>query len=305
MKQKRNSYNKEQNLRRIFRLLMSVFLCFSLLIPSACTNKSSSSGKAKSSSSKAVKSVSSAVSSKVVSKHASSLPASSSRPSSSKASSAAVSSAKPKFKVNNDGTKILDVKNIQQSPELPSGCEITSACIVLNYAGCSATKTDLLKYLKSCNKFYQADGKEYGPNPWKCFVGNPGSAKYGCYAPVIADTINLYLKATGKISQNHLAADLTGAPVSALYSNIDNGTPVIVWVTNGMCEPSFGDSWYLEDTKAPYKWITGEHCMVLIGYDGNKAILSDPLDKRGTVIYDKPLFEQRYKELFSQAVAIS
>ena len=37
----------------------------------------------------------------------------------------------------------LDVENIPQNPELPNGCEITSAAIVLNYLGFDIDKVTL------------------------------------------------------------------------------------------------------------------------------------------------------------------
>lgn len=186
-------------------------------------------------------------------------------------------------------------------PELQSGCEITAANIVLNYLGYNVSKTDLLKYLPSSNFFQTVNGKKYGPNPWKTFVGSPDTDHYGCYAPVIVNMMNEYmLNAKGR----HSAVDLTGTSAKNLYTYVDAGIPVIVWVTTGMQEPSFGDSWYLNDNGASYKWILKEHCMVLIGHNDTKAIFSDPLDKRGTVSYDKALFAQRYQALFSQAVAV-
>lgn len=186
-------------------------------------------------------------------------------------------------------------------PELQSGCEITAANIVLNYAGYNTSKTDLLKYLPHSNDFTTVGSKKYGPNPWKTFVGSPDTDRYGCYAPVLANTMNNYIL---NIQGKHTAYDLTGVSANDLYTCIDHGVPVIVWVTTGMQEPSFGDSWYLTDSGASYRWILKEHCMVLIGYNSTQAIFSDPLDKRGTVSYDKSLFAQRYQSLFSQAVAV-
>lgn len=200
---------------------------------------------------------------------------------------------------------MLTVQNIQQTPELESGCEIVAANIILNYAGLKVTKGDLLKYLPQNDHFTTKDGVKYGPNPWTTFAGKPDADRYGCYAPVIVNTINSCLSHLGNKKGNHMAVDISSAPMESLYENIDNGTPVIVWVTVGMQEPAFGDSWYLSDSGRPFQWIEKEHCMVLVGYDSKKAYFCDPLSNKNVVSYSKDLFEERYREMFMQAVAMS
>ena len=227
-------------------------------------------------------------------------PASSSPAPASSAGSAPGSRASSSQSSGKNGT-ILNVKNIQQKPELQSGCEVTAAAILLNYFGYDVTKTDLLSFLPNDDNFYEMDGKQYGPNPWKTFAGSPDTDRYGCYAPVIANTLNDYLLA---VDGRHVAYNLTGLSADKLYKCIDAGLPVVVWVTIGMAEPSGGRTWYLIDTGESYQWILKEHCMVLIGYTQTQAVFSDPYDARGTVSYDRSLFEQRYKQLYSQAVAL-
>ncbi len=207
----------------------------------------------------------------------------------------------PSSQGGGNSDKILSVKNIQQKPELQSGCEVTAATILLNYFGYDVTKTDLLPFLPSDSDFFEMNGKQYGPNPWKTFAGSPDTDRYGCYAPVISNLLNDYLLT---VDGRHVAYNLTGLSVDKLYKCVDAGLPVIVWVTTGMAEPSGGKSWYLIDTGENYQWILKEHCMVLIGHTQTQAVFSDPYDTRGTVSYDKALFEHRYQQLFSQAVAM-
>ena len=228
---------------------------------------------------------------------ASSKPSSSSAPSKINAAGGKTASSPD----SGTGEKILNVKNIQQTPELQSGCEVTAAAILLNYFGYDVTKTDLLPFLPNDNDFFEMNGKQYGPNPWKTFAGSPDTDRYGCYAPVISNVLNDYLLT---VSGRHVAYNLTGLSVDKLYKCVDAGLPVIVWVTIGMAEPSGGRSWYLIDTGENYQWILKEHCMVLIGHTQTQAVFSDPYDVRGTVSYDRSLFEKRYKQLFSQAVAM-
>ena len=197
--------------------------------------------------------------------------------------------------------KTLPVKNIQQLPELKAGCEVTSAAIVLNYLGYNIGKTGLAGYLNTDHNFITRNGGLYGPDPWISFVGSPMTDRYGCYAPVIVNMANGYLRS---VNSERKAVDLTGTAPSELYSYIDEGLPVIVWATVDMEKPSPGPEWNLNDTGESFQWLLGEHCLVLIGYTDGTAVFSDPLDERGTVTYDRSLFEKRYAQLYSQAVLI-
>lgn len=200
-----------------------------------------------------------------------------------------------------DSSKILPVSNIQQLPELKSGCEITSGAIVLKYFHFPVTKSSLLPYLSKSNDFRKINGKQYGPDPWKTFAGDPQQGSYGCYAPVLCDAINNYLLSAGS---GRCAYDITGTSADDLYDLVDHGMPVIVWVTSSMTDPQPGPTWYLQDTGKPFQWLLKEHVMVLIGYRGSKAVFSDPEDPKGTVSYDRALFEQRYRQMHSQAVIV-
>jgi uncharacterized protein YvpB len=199
------------------------------------------------------------------------------------------------------GEKIMNFNNIQQQPELPSGCEITSAAMVLNYFGCGVSKMELADYFPIGGMPHPSGGRMVGPNPWKVFAGSPTDSGYGCYAPVVTQAVNRYVTSAGR---NLKAVNLSGTETSGLIPFIDAGIPVIVWATISMKEPYAGDGWVLEDTGEAFRWLAREHCLVLIGYSGNDVVLSDPLDRRGTVRYDFALFEKRYRQLSCQAVVV-
>lgn len=208
--------------------------------------------------------------------------------------------AAPKNSPKKLSGKTLPVENILQMPELKAGCEVTSAAIVLNYFGCNVKKTELVDYLSMDNGFKTVNGQPYGPDPWKVFAGRPDD-KYGCYAPVITDMANRYLL---DAKSDLTAVDISGAAPLELYSCIDSGFPVVVWATTFLQEPSVGPEWYLNDTGEYYQWILREHCLVLKGYTEKTVTFCDPLDERGTVTYDRSLFELRYAQMYSQAVLI-
>lgn len=202
--------------------------------------------------------------------------------------------------IQNPSRRVLNVVNIQQMPELPAGCEITSTTIALNHVlGTSVSKMDMISYMPCMPEPING----VWDSPMNVFVGSPFSTRYGAYAPVICKTINNFLVENSFTDAT--VTDLSGSTLESLYSYIDNGTPVIIWGTLEMREPETGKTWLCQDGSS-FTWTRNEHCMVLIGYDtvADTVIISDPWDPRGTVEIDRALFESRYNSLFQQAVVI-
>lgn len=78
---------------------------------------------------------------------------------------------------------------------------------------------------------------------------------------------------------------------------------MLVWVTLRMGEPKKGESWYIDDD-TPFTWITGEHCMVLVGYNDKYYFFNDPMTG-GVVAYKKDISQQRFEVFGMQALRIS
>lgn len=209
---------------------------------------------------------------------------------------------KPAFK----RVDVANFENIQQLPNYPSGCEITSAAMALRYIGYKVSNYYLVKkFLPVSNNFYYKNGKKYGPDLNVTFAGNPSLNYYGCFAPVIVSTINKYLvsEKAPYVAKQLGVADIKKS-IDNLYKNIDNNTPVIVWATTEMQDVEYKTSWYLPNGQR-FNYPKHEHCLVLIGYDDTNVTLSDPFDKRKTVFYSRKLFEKRFSQLGSQAVIIT
>ena len=208
------------------------------------------------------------------------------------------SSSEPK----NSNRVILDVKNIQQKPELPKGSEITCATMVLNYYGFNVTKMDMLKYLPIVEA---PDANGVWPSPADAFVGNPKSdTGYGCYYSVIRKAIRDYLKAEKCTEYNPKMPD--GKNFADFYEEINKGNPVIIWATTDMKDVQLSnEGWKMEDSTTFY-WPTNEHALVLIGYDKDKdtAIFSDPLDPNGTVEYPTKTVNAVFEQLGKQALVL-
>ncbi len=184
----------------------------------------------------------------------------------------------------------LNVVCILQSPELPTGCEVTSLAIVLNYYGYNIDKCDLSEY-------YLDKGLIGETNPNDAFLGEPRyDDSYGCYAPVIVNCANYYLNGDRNV------INLTGTSFYDLLDYINNGVPVIVWATTNMVNSYYSTTWDLPDGE--FTWKANEHCLVITGYDYNSQLIfvADPV--AGNTEYDMNVFADRYEQMGCQAVII-
>ena len=118
-----------------------------------------------------------------------------------------------------------------------------------------------------------------------------------CFGESIATVKNASF--SFKAEANTAAAELN----ELCESYISSGIPVITWVTISMLDTYPAEKWRLENRKDFY-WPANEHCMLLIGYDGESCYFNDPYVGK-TVKYSKELAEKRYDELGKQAVVIA
>lgn len=104
---------------------------------------------------------------------------------------------------------LLDVPLIAQCPELPTGCEITSVTMMLQYKGCEVNKIDLANEMP----------KSSDPN--KGYSGNPfQTSGWTIYPPALIELITKY---AGD------ANDLTGS-IDMVYAALNINKPVVAWV---------------------------------------------------------------------------
>ena len=197
----------------------------------------------------------------------------------------------------------LSVNCILQKPELPTGCEVTSLAMLLNYLGYNADKVELSRnHLPKMQFYYNEDGALCGADFRSTFVGDPESEySYGCYAPCIVTAANSYLSAVGAGAQ---ARDITGTSLEELFDRIDSGSPVLIWITaDGLAASYLTETW-LTPEGYTVQWRRNEHCAVLTGYDCGAGVVyvSDPL--YGNTTYDMSLLRTRYGEMGCQCVVI-
>ena len=188
---------------------------------------------------------------------------------------------------------INNVITYYQFPSYPTGCESIALYILLKYYDINLSPMDIVDNLKKGPLPYYENDLVYGANPEKEFVGNPlDDSSYGVYNEPIKEVANLFKDS---------AISVSNFPFSEVLSLVKDGIPVLVWNTMGMSIPYYSSSWLDRETGEMITWIRGEHALVVIGYDNNNVIVSDPYT--GTIRYfDKYTFEQRYNFLGRRAI---
>lgn len=198
----------------------------------------------------------------------------------------------------------LPVQNILQKPELPNGCEITAATIVINYLGHPFDKCTLADVYLPQVEFIDVNGKRVGGDPDQVYCGNPRyrSGGYYCFAQPIVNACNAILD---EVDSPMTAKDITGASEQDLLSQLDAGRPVIAFATLSMgdavkYEPSKWQMMGSDQTHVPFLNL---HCVVLYGYDDNFIYIADPL--KGKIQCKRSSFMKAYQSIGSRAVVIT
>ncbi|WP_164918921.1 C39 family peptidase [Caproiciproducens sp. NJN-50] len=198
--------------------------------------------------------------------------------------------------------KIIDVPYISQQGTLATGCELVSSMMILKYYGYDVTADEIIRRTPQSD-LTQSNNGLTGAHPSEAFIGDPHSPNgFGCYAPVIASVMNSFFERDG----TKKAVDVTGTDLESLIHNyIEHDTPVIIWATSNMKQPRAGKSWTIENTGDTFQWISGEHCLVLVGYDQDSYYFNDPYESNGLIAFEKGIVEDRFQTLGQQAVVVS
>ena len=195
---------------------------------------------------------------------------------------------------------LLDVPYISQKELLPTGCEIISALMLLQYYGYDITADQFIDMYLDTGAFWRENGKLRGRDPAAVFMGDPKTVNgYGCFAPVIVNSLN-------RILQDGMVAQETGQTSLETLTNeyLKRGVPVLVWASIEMREVLPGTAWTIWPSGEEFIWPRNEHCLVLAGYDEESFYFNDPYEGKGVAAYPKALAERRFLELGRQSVAI-
>ena len=167
-----------------------------------------------------------------------------------------------------------------QLPDYPAGCEPVSLTIMLDAYSYDIGMPGIMLYFKrSDNDFVDAYwGSEY----------TEGAA----YPPAVVYAADRYLMNQGSKLE---AVDLTGSGWDAIEWLIEEGQPVMCWVTVGYHWPIWSD-WEVDG----WRMYANEHCVVLYGLEDGKAKVSDPLE--GMIEVDAEQFRDVWERCGGMAV---
>lgn len=166
-------------------------------------------------------------------------------------------------------------ENDLQLPELPTGCEATSASTLLRMNGIEVSKTEIADSIPQSDSDYV-----------HAFWGNPYyESGWACMSPAIEDVMNKF------ISENQTVVRYEG------YELKDVPLPCQVWVTMSMTIPLMSSY----DSEG-YPLAYNTHCVVITEVEGDLIHYIDPLEGECSTTYRE--ISEIYETLGSQAIYI-
>lgn len=196
--------------------------------------------------------------------------------------------------LNSDNKKfyINNVPLINQFPELPTGCEVTSAAMLLNFYGVKADKVTLAEQVRKTDLPRFFNGRVVGESPYEYFIGNPRDNKaFGVFNGPIYNLISNYKE----------AENITGCEFEKVTNKVKEGKPVMVWITRDLAPVQYSSSWYVRDEM--FWWPKGEHTVVITGIEENIIIVNDPYGGEEKS-FDLEKFKITWENMGRQAISI-
>ncbi|HWJ78333.1 MAG TPA: C39 family peptidase [Niallia sp.] len=196
---------------------------------------------------------------------------------------------------------LLDVPIINQLPELPRGCEVTSLAMLLQFADIEVDKMTLANEIaKDQTPYKKKNNQIYYGNPNDGFIGDiysldgPG---LGVYHAPIANLAKKYLP--------NSIVDFTGSNFEEIKKYLSNNQPVWV-ITNTRYKKLSDDKFVKWNTPSGKIKITySEHSVVITGYDDNYVYFNDPLTGEKNKKAPINEFKESWVQMGSQAITIN
>lgn len=193
------------------------------------------------------------------------------------------------------GKDLLSVPLIQQKPELPRGCEVTSLAMLLNYAGVDVSKMELAEKIDKVP--FESNG----------YTGDMNEGFLGDMYSFDKPGLGVYVKPILKLAKEYLPnriIDLTGKPIGKLYEMIDEGSPVWV-IANAKFEKLPDSEFKTFYTKNGEMKVTyWEHSVVITGYNNEYVYINDPLAHTPNTEVNRKNFEEAWLQMGSQAISV-
>ena len=139
----------------------------------------------------------------------------------------------------------IEMENILQNPELPTGCESVALTMVLKYLGFDLEKTTIADdYLVFADRNFAMG-----------YIGNPHTEDgAGIFAPGLVKTANNFLEAQESEKRGF---DISDTDFEDLYNYVAAGIPIIIWNTMYLEKPVPTDE-VCEFEGKTYRWFRNE-----------------------------------------------
>ncbi len=202
---------------------------------------------------------------------------------------------------------LMHVAALDQYPQLPNGCEVTSLAMLMGAVGHPVSKmtlagempkdpTQLLLGTTTNASGQPAHYVKFWGNPNVGFVGNVYRAGYGygIYHGPMTKFLNRLLPGR--------AEDLTGAGFHTILQHVASGIPVEVWTTTTFRPTNDWVTW--QSPEGPVKATPLEHAVLLVGYGPGVLYVNNPLNGKAAQKIAEAPFLQSWDQLGKQAITV-
>lgn len=191
-------------------------------------------------------------------------------------------------------SNLIDAPLINQMPQLPRGCEVTSLAMLLGHAGINVDKMTLAEQIVKVP--FESNGLRGHPN--EGFVGNI----YTFSEP----GLGVYHKPINDLAKNYLGdrvVDLTGQSFDVVINQLKHNKPV--WVIINVAYDRLSEAhWMTWNTnQGPINITYKEHSVLITGFDEQSIYFNDPLTGVKDRKVDKAKFISGWEQMGSQAIS--
>ena len=167
---------------------------------------------------------------------------------------------------------VSDIITYNQYPKYPNGCEAVALYIMLRHYNVDVSVDSVMDALPRGNAPHYVNGILYGGDPNYEFLGDPRSDDgWGIYDKGLASVANKFK--SGIING-------TGMDFNKIFGLINENRPVLVWTSMDMKKPFVSTKWISEKTGKEIIWKRYNHAVLVIGYNDDSVIVSDPINGR-------------------------
>ncbi|WP_369901213.1 C39 family peptidase [Bacillus manliponensis] len=198
------------------------------------------------------------------------------------------------------GQAYLDAPIIFQLPELKNGCEVVSMTMMLKYHGYNVDKMSLAMQLPLDTTPVRTNSSgqivTWG-DPAVGFVGDvKGISKgYSIDPAPLKKVLDRYTNS---------GIDLTGSDFTSIERLLEQGKPVVTWITASFSHPVAPKSWRTTSGKTIYADFD-MHAVLVTGYDDNYIYFNDPLRRGKGAKVSKSKFISSYNYMGKKALSMN